>query len=173
MFLLIGLGNPGEKYTNTRHNVGFFVLDQMREELSLPEFKQEEKFKSKISKNTNYLLAKPQTFMNNSGEAVRLLANYYKIEPKKIIIIHDDKDIPLGEFRLQADRSSAGHNGVQSIIDHLKTQDFTRLRIGIKTETSEKIPTEKFVLQCFLSEEKTLLQTAITDAKEELLKSIK
>jgi len=173
MTLFIGLGNPGKKYLKTRHNVGFFVAEKLRESLKLPEFILEKKFKSKIVKNENLILAKPQTFMNNSGEAVSLLYNFYKISPAHLWIMHDDLDIPLGEYRVQKDRSAAGHKGVESIINALGTQDFNRLRIGIKTMQNTQIPAEDFVLQKFSSEEEKIIFQTIKKALAELLPKLK
>lgn len=169
MVLIIGLGNPGKQYQGTRHNVGFFVIGKMRESLKLPEFNLEKKFKAEIAKGKNLILAKPQTFMNNSGEAVSLIYNFYKIDPPNLLVAHDDLDIPLGEYRIQQDKSSAGHKGAQSIIEALGTQDFNRLRIGIKTEMLEKIPAEDFVLQKFSPEEKKIIDQTIKKALAEIL----
>ncbi|MDD5627089.1 MAG: aminoacyl-tRNA hydrolase [Patescibacteria group bacterium] len=169
MITIIGLGNPGKEYEGTRHNVGFFVVEKLRESLKLPEFNSEKKFKAEIAKGKNLILAKPQTFMNNSGEAVSLLYNFYKIDPPHLLVAQDDLDIPLGEYRIQQDKSSAGHKGVQSIIDALNTQNFNRLRIGIKTEMLEKIPAEDFVLQKFLPEEKEIILKTIKKALAEIL----
>ncbi|MFA4880586.1 MAG: aminoacyl-tRNA hydrolase [Candidatus Doudnabacteria bacterium] len=169
MLLIIGLGNPGKQYQRTRHNVGFFVVEKLRENLKLPEFNLEKKFKAEITKGKNLILAKPQTFMNNSGEAVSLLYNFYKTDPPHLLVAHDDLDILLGEYRIQQNKSSAGHKGVQSIIEALGTQDFNRLRIGIKTEMLEKIPAEDFVLQKFSPEEKEIIFKTIKKALAEIL----
>lgn len=169
MTLVVGLGNPGKEYQGTRHNVGFFVTEKIREDLKLPEFNLEKKFKAEIVKGKNLILAKPQTFMNNSGEAVSLLYNFYKIDPRDLWIAHDDLDIPLGEYRVQQNKSSAGHKGAQSIIDALGTQNFNRLRIGIKTEMLEKIPAEDFVLQKFSPAENEIISETIKKALAEIL----
>jgi len=149
MKLIIGLGNPGTKYKKTRHNIGFMVIDFL--------IKNEE-FNSKKVK-----LIKPQTFMNNSGQEVKKIVDYYKIPIENIIIIHDDIDLSLGEIKVQQNRSSAGHKGVQSIIDNLGTQDFIRMRIGIKPEEL-KINTEKFVIQKFTEEEQEIINKTINKA---------
>lgn len=156
MKLIVGLGNPGAEYFATRHNVGFMFIDFLIKKLNL-ETRWQKKFNSSYTKTkingAEYLLQLPETFMNNSGEAVGALTKFYKIKPADILVIHDDVDIILGKYKIQTDRSSAGHHGVESIISHLRTQTFTRLRIGVKTEKLEKIPTDKFVLQEFNKEE--------------------
>lgn len=125
--LIVGLGNPGKEYQTTYHNIGFIFLDLL--EKKYPDLK--------------YL--KPENYMNNSGQEVAKTANYFKISPENILVVHDDLDIPLGEYRLQFDKSSAGHNGIKSIIESLQTQAFWRLRIGIGKP--QNIPPESYVLQ--------------------------
>ena len=137
MKLIVGLGNPSEKYIYTRHNIGFIILDMLADKLGV-QFKKEDKFKSltaliKVEPSTegSTLLVKPQTYMNLSGDSVRLVSDFYKIEPKNILIIHDDIDFEVGQIKKQFGKSSAGHNGVQSVIDCLNTNEFYRLRVGI------------------------------------------
>ncbi|MCK5080732.1 MAG: aminoacyl-tRNA hydrolase [Candidatus Moranbacteria bacterium] len=153
--LIIGLGNPGEKYAKTRHNIGFMILDLLAEEYSA-NFKFDKNSNSEVSeiidKGEKILLCKPQTFMNNSGQAVQALTSYYKVEPQAIKIIHDEIDLPFADIRLSENSSSAGHKGVQSIIDHLGTQEFKRLRFGIQREDNDSA-TEMFVLKNFSKEE--------------------
>lgn len=151
MKLIVGLGNPGSKYEKTRHNLGFMVIDFLIEN---------EQFDSKKVK-----LIKPQTFMNNSGQAVKEITDYYKIDVKDIVVIHDDIDLPLGEIKIQQDRNSAGHKGVQSIIDALGTKDFIRVRIGIRPEELT-LDTEKFVIQKFTPEEEKIVQETIKKAAQ-------
>lgn len=178
MKLIIGLGNPGEKYKNTRHNVGFEFLDKLKTEWNFPIFEFNNKFNSELSKglyeirDTRYeiLLVKPQTFMNLSGVAVRSILDFYKLSPDDILVIHDDKDIALGEYRLANDSSSAGHNGVQNIIDNLGTQNFKRIRIGVGAETN--LPAEDFVLQKFSDEELEMIKKVLSDVLEEVRKSL-
>ncbi|SRR6266481_1427800 len=156
MKLVIGLGNPGEKYKETRHNAGWLALDFFREKLN---FSKTETFgKSKICKLSSEfgsgLFVYPQTFMNESGEAVLELLNFYKLSREDILILHDEIDLPLGAIRFTASSSAAGHNGVKSIIEKLGSQDFKRIRIGIENrENKKQIPTDAFVLQNFNSEE--------------------
>jgi len=167
MKLVVGLGNPGKKYETTRHNVGFLVLDKLTSD-----WKENKKanalcVKTKIN-GKDVVLAKPQTFMNESGVAVRALCDFYKIKPTDVIVVHDDKDIPLCEYKIQTNRGPAGHNGVISIITHLGTQNFTRIRIGIKTD--RKIDdTANFVLDKFSKAEIKILNEVI----ENVLKEIK
>jgi len=172
MKLIIGLGNPGKKYEKTRHNIGFVVVDEVISNFQFSIFKQFPKFKSQISKGNikdkKIIFAKPQTFMNNSGEGVRALIDFYKIDPENdLIIIHDDKDIPLGTIKIQKDKSAAGHNGIKSIIQHLGTQNFTRVRIGVAPEDPRKIGnTADFVLKKFGFFEKKKINLGIDKAVE-------
>lgn len=153
MKLIVGLGNPRSKYEKTRHNLGFMVIDFLIED---------EQIDSKKAK-----LIKPQTFMNNSGLEVKKNSDYYKIKPEDIIVIHDDIDLPLGEIKVQQGRNSAGHKGVQSVIDALGTNNFTRIRIGIRPIDPEIIiDTEKFVLQKFTPEEQKIINQTIKKAAQ-------
>lgn len=159
MRLIVGLGNPGRKYNNTRHNLGFMLLDKLREKWSFPVFELNKKFNAEIShgelKNEKIILAKPQSFMNLSGETVKKLLDFYKITADDLLVIHDDLDILCGKYKSATDSSSAGHNGVQNIIDKLNTKKFARLRIGIKSEkdTFYQIDAANFVLEKFTAEE--------------------
>ena len=184
--LIIGLGNPGEEYINTRHNIGFICIDKLSEELKASDFKHEKKLKSEIAevnyklKTISYklLLAKPQTFMNKSGLAVASLAKFYKIKPENILVVHDDIDILWGNFKFSFGRSSAGHKGVESIIKTLKTKNFWRLRIGIqpKLATSDKrqgtrTKADKIILKKFTPAEFKTLNQTIKKAISELEQS--
>jgi PTH1 family peptidyl-tRNA hydrolase len=168
MKIIIGLGNQGKKYLGTRHNVGFEFLNKLKKELDFPEFEFNKKFNAEISTKKEAVLMKPQTFMNLSGEAVRSILDFYKLSPDDILVIHDDKDIALGEYRTADDSTSAGHNGVQNIIDCLGTQKFNRIRIGIGAETN--LPAEDFVLQKFSDEEKEKVEKVLADVLEEVKK---
>ena len=166
MKIIVGLGNPGKKYNNTRHNAGFMALDFFAEKKNLV-WKFDKKFNINFIKHNDAFFIKPLTFMNNSGTAVALFMNYYKLLPKKIglikkkksnlsqilTVVHDDLDIELGKYKISIDSRAAGHRGVQSIIDHLKTKNFRRIRIGIKNNKPEQMPVEKYVLQKFSEEE--------------------
>ena len=131
---LIGLGNPGIKYSNSRHNIGFLLLENFSNKYN-SKFSLKNKLKSSFSEfqinNSTYRLFLPTTFMNNSGDAVRAIVDWYKINLDQIFIIVDDKDLPLGKIRFRRKGSSGGHNGLKSIIEQLQTQNFKRIRIGI------------------------------------------
>lgn len=150
MRLIVGLGNPGKEYLKTWHNIGFLALDQIASSFNFEKFKLEKKFQAEIATgeiaNQKIILAKPQTYMNNSGLAVGALAKYYKIKLEDIIVIHDDIDLPLGRIKIVNDSSAGGHNGIKSIIQYLKTQQFTRIRIGVSTPKKEKIGSADYVL---------------------------
>lgn len=160
MKIIVGLGNPGKEYEKTRHNVGWLIIDELMKDSEGQKDKRANCFysKKKFGKE-EVIIVKPLTFMNNSGQMVGYLQKKHRIKTEDIIVIHDDLDIPLGKIRINQNRSSAGHKGVQSIIDHLKTKNFIRIRIGVKPENEVKIPAEKFVLKNFSKkEEKTLKQ---------------
>ena len=131
---LIGLGNPGKKYLNNRHNIGFLLLENFSKKYN-SNFLLKDKLKSSCSEfqinDSNFRLFLPNTFMNNSGDAVRAIVDWYKINLDQIFIIVDDKDLPLGKIRFRRKGSSGGHNGLKSIIEQLQTQNFKRIRIGI------------------------------------------
>jgi len=129
--LIVGLGNPGKEYENTRHNTGFLFVDELAKYLKAPDFTLQKKLKAEISKS-EITLTKPQTFINKSGDAVLAVSKFYKIKPENILVVHDDIDILWGNFKFSFGRSSAGHKGVESIIKALKTKNFWRLRIGIQ-----------------------------------------
>lgn len=155
MKLLIGLGNPGPKYSKTRHNVGFAALDHFAGTLD-ETFAHKKNLEAEIIKTGEVVLAKPQTFMNNSGVAVQKIADYFKIAPEGICVLYDDIDLPFGDIRTRTEGSAGTHNGMRSIVQHLGTE-FPRIRIGISSEDQGRIPIEDFVLQNFSeSEQKTL-----------------
>ena len=166
MKLIAGLGNIGEKYWFTRHNAGFMVLDKWALDEGLS-FKEDKKLKSFIAKSRDIIFVKPTTFMNLSGEAVRAVMDYYKIDVKDVLIIYDDISLDLGKIRFRANGSDGGHNGIKSIIQHVGTKNFDRLKIGIGPQPN--IPSENFVLANFpkdkLDDLKEVLKRAI-DAVE-------
>ena len=169
MELIIGLGNPGKKYEKTRHNLGFLIIDELAEKMGINNWKIKMQFNANIAQgdfnNKKIILVKPQTFMNNSGIATKSIVDYYKIPAENILIIHDDIDFKLGEIKVQKNRGRAGHNGVQSVIDFLKTKDFIRVRMGIKSINQETtIEAEKFVLQKFSKKEEEIVQETIKKA---------
>lgn len=185
MKLIIGLGNPEKNYKSTRHNLGFEAIDKFKKsEKDLYNFKFSKKFNAEVSQgkinDEKIILLKPRTFMNLSGQAVSQAIKFYKINSSDIWVIHDDIDIALGKIKISKSRSAAGHKGVQSIIDRLGTKDFIRLRMGIKTPLSDKIPSEDFVLKKFAAAEKpkvakminltvTALHTALIDGPEKAM----
>ena len=138
---LIGLGNPGKKYSNNRHNIGFLLLENLSKKYN-SNFLLKDKLKSSCSEfqinDSNFRLFLPNTFMNNSGDAVRAIVDWYKINLDQIFIIVDDKDLPLGKIRFRKKGSSGGHNGLKSIIEKLQTYEFNRIRIGIGSPPSNK-----------------------------------
>ncbi len=131
---LIGLGNPGKKYSNSRHNIGFLILENLSKKYN-SNFLLKDKLRSSCSEfkinDSTYRLFLPNTFMNNSGDAVRAIVDWYKINLDQLFIIVDDKDLPLGKIRFRKKGSSGGHNGLKSIIEKLQTNNFNRIRIGI------------------------------------------
>jgi PTH1 family peptidyl-tRNA hydrolase len=173
MILIVGLGNPGKKYENTRHNVGFMVADQLKEDLNLADFDFDKKSNSFFSKNNDLLIVKPDTYMNLSGQAVNSLSSYYKIGEEDRIIIHDDIDLPIGEIKISKDRGSAGHKGVESIIKNLGTKNFIRIRMGIKPKQGKPKKTEDFVLKKFEKEERVIINEVILKSIEAIKTIIK
>lgn len=175
MRLVVGLGNPGDKYANARHNLGFMVLEELAKRINSQEssFKIEKKFKSEILRSIQLILAKPQTFMNNSGLAVKLLINFYKIPVENVIVIHDDLDLPLGKIKVRLGGAAAGHHGVESIIKELGTDKFIRVRLGIlgavRVLRDTNFNAEKFVLEPFMPSEKSKVKHMIKQAVVDIL----
>jgi len=157
MFLIAGLGNPGEKYKNTRHNVGFLVIDEIAKNTNTSTINNSN-FKSITQKSNNTILAKPQTFMNLSGESILSIADYYGIENKDIIIIHDDLDLPFGSVKFKIGGGHGGHNGLRSIDSHIGA-DYIRVRVGIGKPTNKEVA--DYVLSDFSKEESNKLQDII------------
>ncbi|MGI9553423.1 MAG: aminoacyl-tRNA hydrolase [Thermodesulfobacteriota bacterium] len=172
-FLIVGLGNPGNEYELTRHNIGFIVLDNFAIKAGIEISKSGYRGlygKGEYLNNTLYLL-KPQTFMNRSGESVKEIKNFYKIPSKQMIVIHDELDISLGNLKVKAGGGTAGHNGLESIKADIGKSDFTRVRVGIgKPDLKGK--TVKHVLSSFHKEEIEILNETIkkaTDAINEII----
>jgi len=172
MKLIIGLGNYGPEYEKTRHNYGFMVVDEIARKHNFPDLKLSKEHNALISIENDVILAKPQTYMNNSGQAVKSIASYYKIEPKDILVIHDDADIDLGEIKEAENQGSAGHKGVQSIIDELKTNEFKRIRLGINSEdpSFKGKELEEVVLKNFSKDEEEIVSKTIDNAVEQIWK---
>lgn len=181
MRIIVGLGNPGEKYKYTRHNVGWLVIDELAEKYG-GSWEVNKKFNAEMCRIDDILLIKPLTFMNASGKSVQAVLSYYKLLPKTLgvinkkesdltpllTVIHDDLDLKLGTCKKSINSRSAGHNGVQSIIDYLKTKNFNRIRIGIQTEMCEKIPADKFVLQKLGDDEMDIIKKIISNIIDQI-----
>ncbi len=186
MKIVIGLGNPGKEYSETRHNIGFRIVDWMNKNYG-GDFKLDKKSNSEVSEvkinGTKVLLVKPQTFMNNSGQAVNRLVKNLKFKIENLVVIHDDLDIPFGKTKLSFDRSSAGHKGVESVIRLLKSHKFYRLRFGTFSNQLAKIRKEKnakkrvsginnFVIGSFSPNERSKLNKIIKSSASKILSII-
>lgn len=162
MKLIVGLGNPGKEYENTRHNIGFMCLDHYSNKNNLDNYK--EKFNGLYTKfifnNEQIILLKPLSYMNLSGTVVRKYTDYFKINPQDILVIHDDLDMPTGKIKIKSNSSSGGHNGIKSIIEELKTQDFNHLKIGISKDNRYDI--KDYVLGKFTHEEQEIINNLLT-----------
>ena len=165
-WLVVGLGNPGDKYENTRHNVGFLTVDQIAEQLRVPV----QKLKYRALTNTvelggqKVLLMKPVTYMNLSGEAVGEAARFYKIPPEHVLVISDDVSLPLGRLRVRKGGSAGGHNGLKSIIQHLGTDQFPRVKIGVGEKPHPDYDMADWVLSKFTGEDLKTITAAVERA---------
>ena len=171
MQLLVGLGNPGDKYKNTRHNLGFLTLDALN--LS---FRFEKKFNAEVARlaiaSKELPCLKPQTYMNRSGDSLAAYVNFYNLDPKDCLVIHDELDLPFGEIRLKFGGGEGGHNGLKSISQCLGTKDYPRMRMGIgKPEAGNLIPIEDWVLSRFREAESQLLKDMLLRG-EQAIKAI-
>lgn len=173
MRLIVGLGNPGKKYEQTRHNIGFLVIDELAKQLNVEV--NQNKFNALIVQTRigteKVLLMKPQTFMNLSGEAVIQAMNFYQIDPEELLVIYDDLDLPSGKLRLREKGSAGGHNGIKNIIQHLHTQEFNRIRIGVGK--NPLIDTKDYVLGKIPAEEKKLFIEVTEEAAKACIDSVK
>ena len=162
-WLLVCLGNPGDKYENTRHNVGFMVADELAERQNKPI--QRLRFKALTNILTisgeKVLVMKPITYMNLSGEAVRPAADFYKISPDHVLVVSDDTALPLGRLRIRKKGSAGGHNGLKSIIQHLGTDQFPRLRVGVGEKPHPDYDLADWVLSRFTGEDKKTIDAAV------------
>ena len=167
-WLIVGLGNPGVAYENTRHNIGFQVLDQLGERQKKPI--QRLKFKALTNLFTisgeKVLVMKPVTYMNLSGEAVRPAADFYKIPPERILVVSDDTALPAGRLRIRKGGSAGGHNGLKSIIQHLGSDQFPRLRVGVGEKPHPDYDMADWVLGKFTGEDKKKMDQAVDRAAE-------
>ena len=168
MKMIVGLGNPGKQYERTRHNSGFMAIDKVAEKLNLNINKKE--FAALTSKNNQVILVKPQTYMNNSGEAVSQIMKYYHIDINDLLIIYDDLDLKYGQLRLRLKGSSGGHNGIKSIINYIHSENFKRIRIGI--EKNPLIETADYVLGKVEKDTQQLFDDSIEKASQAAIEFI-
>lgn len=172
MKLVAGLGNPGERHRKNRHNVGFMFLDKLASKLRSDKWDTNQKFNSELNMiNQSLIIAKPQTFMNSSGEAVSKLVNYYKMKFDDVYVVHDDLDIKLGEFKIQKGKGPKVHNGVESVEKRLGSKNFWRVRIGVENREGKgkKIEGKDYVLQNFTDEENKVVGVTINEAVEKFI----
>lgn len=171
--LVIGLGNPGEEYKNHRHNIGFIIIDKLAQNLSLKfdNNKKKSLFTRAKLNNTDFILLKPQTFMNLSGESAIYISKFFNIKPEDIIVIYDDMDIPFGTFKIKKGGSSGGHNGIKSLIAQLHTDDFIRLRVGIGRPSFGK-KVNDYVLSSFSKSERENIDNDLGENVIEAIKTI-
>ncbi len=166
MKLLFGLGNPGDRYVETRHNVGIALVDQFARQADLI-FARRPDLHSLLARESDLLIAKPTTFMNNAGQAASALVQWYKLVPAELVVVHDDLDVPLGEVRRKFGGGTAGHNGVASVAYHLTSSDFWRIRIGIGPHDPMRVAqrttdTAGFVLAPFQTDERAVAEAVMT-----------
>ena len=167
-WLVVGLGNPGDKYENTRHNVGFLTVDELAERARVPV----QRLKHRALTNTvelggaRVLLMKPVTYMNLSGEAVGEAARFYKIPPERVLVISDDVSLPIGKLRIRKGGSAGGHNGLKSIIQHLGTDQFPRIKIGVGEKPHPDYDMADWVLSKFTGEDLKTIQAAVKKAAD-------
>ena len=170
LFLVVGLGNPGNEYAKTRHNAGFLLVERLAQDWGA-NWTAEKKFSSRLAKiernGRKFVLCQPQTFMNASGEALKSVADYFRLPPEKILVGVDDADLPFGEIRLRGSGSSGGHHGLESVEEHLGTRDFPRLRIGIGRKDGARQITS-YVLGQFAKDEMNLLEKVLARAAEQV-----
>jgi len=166
MYIIVGLGNPGRQYDGTRHNVGFHVIDLLaqRHNIKVNKLKHKALYGEGFWAGEKVILAKPQTFMNLSGESVRDMVEFYKIEPENLIVVYDDIDIDTGLLRIRMKGSAGSHNGMKSIIYQVQSQDFPRVRIGIGRPEFEDL--SSYVLGKFTKDEIPLIKDAIENASD-------
>lgn len=169
-FMVVGLGNPGRDYEFTRHNAGFLTLDHIavEENIEIKKLKYKALIGDTVISGHRCLLVKPQTFMNNSGEAVREFSQFYKIPPEKIIVIFDDISLPCGKLRIRRKGTDGGHNGIKSIIYHLNSDNFPRIKVGVGAKPHPDYNLADWVLSTFKKDEMEELKKAIIKATEVL-----
>ncbi|HML37140.1 MAG TPA: aminoacyl-tRNA hydrolase [Bacillota bacterium] len=164
MYIIVGLGNPGKKYENTKHNIGFITLDLLaeRHDIKINKIKHKALVGEGVISGQKVLLVKPQTYMNLSGNSVREVMDYYRVDLEKLIVIYDDVDIPMGRLRIRKKGSAGTHNGMRSIIYDLQEDGFPRIRLGIGKE--RKMSLAGYVLGGFAKDERELMESAVERA---------
>lgn len=169
-FLIVGLGNPGREYANTRHNVGFMLVDRLAERLGVSFTRAQHKALITDARYQGHklILAKPQTYMNESGQAVSALLNFYKIPLENLLVAFDDMDLPLGQIRIRPKGGSSGQKGMKSIIQRLGQENFPRLRLGVGHPPG-RIPPPDYLLQDFTRDERTRVEPALANAVDAIL----
>lgn len=174
MYIIAGLGNPSKEYEKTRHNAGFDTIDLLAEKLCID--LTEKKHRAYCGKGMigteKVLLLKPQTFMNNSGESLRDAADFYKVEPEQILVIYDDISLEPGQLRIRMKGSAGGHNGIKSIIAHLGTQDFPRIKIGVGAKP-ERMDLADYVLSRFSPAEREKMEESFREGAEAVITFLK
>ncbi len=175
MKCIIGLGNPGEKYSGNRHNVGFMVVDKLAETYSsnpVLQFSSNKKFSAEIIQTKDFILAKPQTFMNDSGLAVAAICQFYKIKLSDLYIVHDDLDIAIGNYKIQHGKGPQVHNGLRSVEEKLGSDQFFNVRIGVENREvrgNKGIPGMVYSLQDFNGEEAKIIENVIEKVSQDIL----
>ncbi|SFB22782.1 MULTISPECIES: aminoacyl-tRNA hydrolase [unclassified Bacillus (in: firmicutes)] len=167
MKLIVGLGNPGKLYAQTRHNIGFDVIDELSSKFQIPLDQQKHKglYGTGFHKGEKILLLKPLTYMNLSGESIRAVMDYYQIDLEDLLVIYDDLDLPVGKLRLRQKGSPGGHNGIKSTVAHMGSQQFNRIRIGID-RPKNGMSVSDYVLGKFYKEEQELMNEVIKKSAE-------
>lgn len=173
--LIVGLGNPGDTYRDTRHNIGFMVIDELAQRLGLS-FTKEKRWDCLLAKFAGGWLMKPLTFMNASGDAVAAVGHFYKVTPAETLVVFDDVDLPLGRLRMKLSGSAAGHNGIKSLISRLSTDEFPRLKVGIAGEQGTRPSGDRMVghvLGKFRAEERPAVEAVVKRAADAVSESLK
>lgn len=175
MKLIVGLGNPGEKYKNNRHNIGFVVAERIGELLRIDGWSLNKRFFGEVAESDKSILIKPTTFMNESGKAVSAIARFYKIKSEDIYIIHDDLDIPLGSYKIQHGKAPKVHNGLSSVEQSLGTNKYWNVRVGVENRQikgNKGVPGMVYSLQDFTQEERFIIDKIIDDVSKTLLEVV-
>lgn len=175
MKLIVGLGNPGEKYSKNRHNVGFMVVEKLSEQMKNEKWEVSKKFNAEMIQTKEYILAKPQTFMNDSGVAVSKLCQFYKIKYEDLYIVHDDLDIKIGNFKIQYGKGPKVHNGLKSVEEKLGSDQFFNVRVGVENREvrgNGGIPGVVYSLQDFTDSERKIVDEVIAKIVDELMRVV-